>query len=700
MRWLNASLHSGHCDIGPGTSSGATAKEAGGDMRNELVTPVRPAQAPELAALASLLSGVIVVAVLYLARDALIPLALAILISFVLAPMARGLRRLGLPRVPAVVAVVGLTFGAILGIGALGTTQISQLAEQLPQYQANIREKIRTLKGATNSSVATRATSVIEDIGREISGSKSSQTSPATQPLGAKDGAPVPVEIRPSTSNPLKVAAEFLQPIISPLATTGLVILFVIFILLQREDLRDRVIKLLGTRALNRTTEAMDEAATRLSRYFLLQTALNAGFGLIVGLGLWVIGVPSPLLWGIFTMLMRFVPYVGSLLAAVLPVALAAAVDPGWSMVLWTLALFMIGEPVMGHLIEPMVFGRQTGLSPIAIVIAATFWTWLWGPIGLIVATPLTLCLVLLGQYTTRLEFLHVMLGDQPPLTPAESFYQRLIAGDAIEIIEQAETQLKDRPLVAYYDDVAMQGLALAQRDANSGELTGEKQALLYSGVMDLVDGLSDSEDPVIENIAVAEPGTKKALDDDGIGGNVERGLVAGSEQSQAKPAPSVLCIAGRGFIDQSAAALLVQVLDRAGVSAWLGSDHGPQGLSATQKTYPDVPLICLSYVGMARSAQVRFMVRRTRRIFPKAKIMIGLWPVRAGDPEVQQIKDTSDGDQCASSLHDVVTLCTTDTAWIAAASAKTEHGRSHQHQSRSASFPRANHVALTPQEG
>lgn len=661
-------------------------------MRNELVTPVRPTQAPDLAALASLLSGVIVVAVLYLARDALIPLALAILISFVLAPMARALRRLGLPRVPAVVAVVGLTFGAILGIGALGTTQISQLAEQLPQYQANIREKIRTLKGATNSSVATRATSVIEDIGREISGSKPSQTSPATQPLGSRDAAPIPVEIRPSTSNPLKVAAEFLQPIISPLATTGLVVLFVIFILLQREDLRDRVIKVLGTRALNRTTEAMDEAATRLSRYFLLQTALNAGFGLIVGLGLWVIGVPSPLLWGIFTMLMRFVPYIGSVLAAVLPVALAAAVDPGWSMVLWTLALFMIGEPVMGHLIEPMVFGRQTGLSPIAIVIAATFWTWLWGPIGLIVATPLTLCLVLLGQYTTRLEFLHVMLGDQPPLTPAESFYQRLIAGDAIEIIEQAETQLKDRPLVAYYDDVAMQGLALAQRDANSGELTGERQALLYSGVMDLVDGLSDSEDPLTEDIAVPEPGTEMAPDDVGIGGNVE--------QSQAKPEPRVLCIAGRGFIDQSAAALLVQVLDRAGVSARLGSDHGPQGLSTTEKTYPDVPLICLSYVGTARSTQVRFMVRRTRRIFPKAKIMIGLWPVRAADPEVQQIKDTSDGDQFASSLHDVVTLCTTDTAWIAAASARTEHSRSHQHQSRSAPFPRANHIVLTPQEG
>lgn len=619
-------------------------------MRISSTVPVRSTQQQDIKSLASILAGVLIVAALFLARDVLIPLALAVLISFVLAPLALALRRTGLPRAPAVIAVVALTFGAILGVGALGTAQISQLAEQLPQYQLNIRDKIRSLKSVTNSAVATQANSVIEDIGREIARGKQAQPAPTTQPLGSKDGAPVPVEIRSATSNPLKVAIDFLQPIISPLATTGLVVLFVIFILLQREDLRDRVIKLLGTRELHRTTEAMDEAASRLSRYFLLQTALNAGFGLVVGLGLWVIGVPSPLLWGIFTMLMRFVPYIGSLLAAVLPVALAAAVDPGWTMVLWTLALFFIGEPLMGHVVEPLVFGSRTGLSPVAIVVAATFWTWLWGPIGLILSTPLTLCLVLLGQYTTRLEFLHVLLGDQPPLTPAESFYQRLIAGDPVEIIDQAESQLKERSLVAYYDDVALPGLVLAQRDASSGELSVERQAILFAGVMDVVDGLSDTDDTARKNTSNVEE-TSDSMDP---------ALKLERDREPNAPRPtSVLCVAGRGPVDHAAAALLVQVLDRAGVVATLGREQGPQGLAAMQEPYRDVPLVCISYVATARLAQTRFMVRRLRRAFPSARIVIGLWQMRSDDPDLQQIKDNSGGDFFALSLREATEKCT-----------------------------------------
>jgi predicted PurR-regulated permease PerM len=619
-------------------------------VRISSTVPVRSTQQQDIKSLASILAGVLIVAALFLARDVLIPLALAVLISFVLAPLALALRRTGLPRAPAVIAVVALTFGAILGVGALGTAQISQLAEQLPQYQLNIRDKIRSLKSVTNSAVATQANSVIEDIGREIARGKQAQPAPTTQPLGSKDGAPVPVEIRSATSNPLKVAIDFLQPIISPLATTGLVVLFVIFILLQREDLRDRVIKLLGTRELHRTTEAMDEAASRLSRYFLLQTALNAGFGLVVGLGLWVIGVPSPLLWGIFTMLMRFVPYIGSLLAAVLPVALAAAVDPGWTMVLWTLALFFIGEPLMGHVVEPLVFGSRTGLSPVAIVVAATFWTWLWGPIGLILSTPLTLCLVLLGQYTTRLEFLHVLLGDQPPLTPAESFYQRLIAGDPVEIIDQAESQLKERSLVAYYDDVALPGLVLAQRDASSGELSVERQAILFAGVMDVVDGLSDTDDTARKNTSNVEE-TSDSMDP---------ALKLERDREPNAPRPtSVLCVAGRGPVDHAAAALLVQVLDRAGVVATLGREQGPQGLAAMQEPYRDVPLVCISYVATARLAQTRFMVRRLRRAFPSARIVIGLWQMRSDDPDLQQIKDDSGGDFFALSLREATEKCT-----------------------------------------
>jgi predicted PurR-regulated permease PerM len=607
---------------------------------------------------------VCIVAALYFARDVLIPISLAVLISFVLAPLALALRRVGLSRGPAVIAVVVLTFGAILGIGAIGTSQISQLAEQLPQYQLNIRDKIRTLKGATNSKTAAQATAVIEDISKEISGSKAVPSAQQSLPAGSKDVAPIPVEIRTANSNPLKVAVDFLQPIISPLATTALVILFVIFILLQREDLRDRVIKLLGTREMHRTTEAMDQAASRLSRYFFLQTLLNAGFGVVIGLGLWFIGVPSPLLWGIFAMLMRFVPYIGSLVAAILPIALAAAVDPGWTMVIATSALFLIGEPLMGQAVEPLVFGHQTGLSPIAIVIAATFWTWLWGPIGLILATPLTLCLVLLGQYTRRLEFLHVLLGDQPALTPAEGFYQRLIAGDPAEIIDQAEAQLTELPLVEYYDDVALQGLVLAQHDAGSGELAIDRQELLFEGVATLIEGLSENRGQPIEE-ARERDGEKTAATTE-----VAPLPAAGIEKPVAV-APSVLCVGGRGPIDQAAAALLVQVLGLAGTVATLGEVEGTVKLAAVRDLHPTVATICVSYVATARIAQVRFMVRRLRRTFPAAKIVIGLWHMRPDDPELSSLKDNSGADILVGSLREAVSLFTTDPSLLKAASSR-----------------------------
>ncbi len=597
-------------------------------MLHDQSTVVRPVQNQDLSTVASILTGVIIVASLYLARDVLIPLALAVLISFVLAPLAQALRRVGIPRVPAVIAVVVLSFGAILGVGALGTSQISQLAENLSQYQSNIRDKIRAVKiSTTGNGPVSRATSVIADIGQEISATNHPQPGPSAPApvLGSRDGTPVPVEIRSSSTNPFILATEYLQAIFSPLASTLLVVLFVIFFLLQQEDLRDRVIRLLGPRELHRTTEAMQEAARGLSKYFLLQTALNAVSGLVIGVGLWMIGVPSPVLWGIFTMLMRFVPYIGAVLAAVLPMALAAAVDPGWSMVIWTGALFFVAESVMGQVIEPMVFGRHTGLSPVAIMVAATFWTWLWGPIGLILATPLTMCLVILGQYTKRLEFLHVLLGDQPALTPPQSFYQRLIAGDPAEIIDQAERQLKDIELIDYYDDVALPGLVLAQRDVTNGELPAERQTFLVDGVSELIDGLADNQAVVAD--------------------------------------PAIFCVAGRGSVDHAAAALLVQLLNRAGLGAQLGAEQGVQALTVLPDASRHIALVCVSYVGTARVAQVRYIVRRIRRLYPQAKVLVGLWRMAPGDLDLQPIKDSSGADLFAVTFQEALTLCAANAA-------------------------------------
>ena len=290
----------------------------------------------------------------------------------------------------------------------------------------------------------------------------------------------------------LEAIAQLVRPLLTPLATSALVVLFLVFILLQREDLRDRFLRLAGTADLQRTTAALDDAASRLSRFFLAQTLLNTGFGIVIAGGLWVIGVPNAVLWGILAGLMRFVPFIGGFIAAFFPIALAAAVDPGWSMVLATAALFLIAEPLAGHIVEPLLYGQHTGLSPVAIVVAALFWTLLWGPIGLLLATPLTVCLVVLGKHIEALEFIAVALGDEPALKPEEQFYQRLLAGNAIEAAAEAEDQLKEQSLLEFYEAVPMRALGLAQVDAASGKLSLEKQAQLRDGIADVVEDLAE----------------------------------------------------------------------------------------------------------------------------------------------------------------------------------------------------------------
>ena len=302
----------------------------------------------------------------------------------------------------------------------------------------------------------------------------------------------IPVEVYAPEPTPFDQLQSIIGIIIAPLATTGLVILFVLFLLMRREDVRDRAIRLVGTHDLERSTSAMDDAGYRLGRYFLTLTAINAAFGVIIGLGLWMIGVPSPILWGVLAMLMRFVPFIGSIIAAAFPLLLAASVDPGWSMFLMTLALYVISEPIMGNVVEPIVQGQSTGLSPLAIILSAAFWTLLWGPIGLLLAIPLTVVLVVLGRHVERLEFLSVLLGDTPPLSPPERFYQRMLAGDPAEAVEQAERMIKERPLIEYYDDVVIEGLRLAQADADREALDAERLPDLRETAAVVIDTLSD----------------------------------------------------------------------------------------------------------------------------------------------------------------------------------------------------------------
>jgi predicted PurR-regulated permease PerM len=393
----------------------------------------------------TLLTVGLVVAFLYFARDVIVPIALAILLSFLLAPAVRFLRRWHLGRVAAVSLTVLIAFLAMVGFTAVVVQEISSLAEQLPEYRSNLVAKIRSLPAAVpGGGVFRRATSMVQELGRELKQSETEISTPAgdRSTMGASStepAKPLPVAIQRPEFEPLQIVQSIVGPLLQPLAMAGLVIVFVVMILLEREDLRDRLLRLAGRGDLHRTTVAMDDAAGRISKYLSRQLVVNACSGLPIGLGLAIIGLPNAALWGIFAALLRFLPYLGIVIAAGFPIALAVAVYPRWMLLIWVIVLFIGTELAVANLLEPWVYAASTGISSVALIAAATFWTWLWGPIGLLLSTPLTVCLVVLGRHVPQLEFLDVLLGNEPVLAPDETFYQRLLANDPEEATEQAQ---------------------------------------------------------------------------------------------------------------------------------------------------------------------------------------------------------------------------------------------------------------------
>ncbi len=467
-------------------------------MSDAAVTPPRqpaqvtPPQTPELSSLLTLASVVVVVAALSLAREVLIPITLAILLSFVLAPIVAVLRRAHIPHVPSVIVAVIIGIAGLGALGGLIGVQVAGLAGDVPQYASTLETKIGNLRGATIG----RLRAVTAELGTQIAAdSKAPAAATPGEAATAAGPKPMPVVVQAPAADPLTVARTVLEPLLAPLESGIIIFIVAVFILMQKEDLRDRLIRLFGSGDLHKTTTAMDDAASRLSKYFLAQLAINATFGAVIGVGLYFIGVPSPILWGVLSAILRFVPYVGPVIAAALPAALAAAVSPNWTMVAWVIGLFAAVESVTGQVVEPLIYGHSTGLSPVAVVVAAIFWAWLWGPIGLILSTPLTLCLVVLGRYVDRLEFLEVLLGDRPALTPVENFYQRMLADDPDEALQQAELLLKERSLTTYYDEVALKGLQLAANDAERGVLSEEKMQRITRSVRSLVTDLADHDD-------------------------------------------------------------------------------------------------------------------------------------------------------------------------------------------------------------
>ncbi|MFL6637795.1 MAG: AI-2E family transporter, partial [Paraburkholderia graminis] len=392
-------------------------------------------------------------------------------------------------------------------------------------------------------------------------------------------------------------------------------------------DLRDRLISLFGSRDLHRTTTAINDAAVRLSRYFVAQLGVNLSAGGVIAIGLAIIGVPGALLFGVIAALLRFVPYIGIWIAAILAVFLAAAIQPQWTMAVYTLILFIVVDVVAGQIAEPLLYGHRSGLSPLAVVVAAIFWSWLWGPIGLVLSTPLTLCVVTLGRYADRLNFLTVLLGDQPALTPAQNFYQRLLADDPHEAIVQAERLLREMSLIDYYDKVALEGLKLARNDAMRGVLMPDQLASVNEALVDIVENL-EIADGLPDRLARPEPGDAAALHAASSADLSERHEQTREHSSEHHDdeKTAVLCVPGRGAFDEVTTAIAVQLLGRVGFAPIMATHSGYRSARADEPSYKNAPIICIVTLDAPDSPPyLRNMLRRTREWRPRATLVVGV---------------------------------------------------------------------------
>ncbi len=549
---------------------------------------------PALQLLVGLLIAALVIAGLYFGRELLIPLALALLLGFLLDPAVSRLKRWGLPRLAATLGVVTITLCALAGMGVYLGNQVSELSAGLPTYQSTISAKLRNLRQlASGPSVWDGARKTYDTVEKEIDSPPGARSRPQVQK----------VEIQPVELKPLAQVTAWLGKVSEPVVMAGIVLLFLVLILLDRDDLRDRLLRLMGGN-LHLATDALNEASERIGRYLRMQFIVNLSYGLPMAAGLWFIGVPGAILWGVAAAIMRFVPYVGPLASAVFPLALAFAVDPGWNMFLGTLALILVLELISNNVVEPWLYGASTGLSTLSIILAATFWTALWGPVGLILSTPLTVCLLVLGRYLPALQFIEVLLGSAPVLGAPQRLYQRLLAGDVEEAIELC-TQAMDAALPAkpapgqvadavgrVYDEIVVPTLRMASSH-HTGSATAGHRLRLAHGMGELLGELAEQYPPPL----------------------------------QATGQRRVHCMGARWEVDALAAQAMAHALGLDGLAA----THSPHALSARMEALEDsdwagVELLCLSVFTPQPQVQVRQICRRLRRRWPQLRIVLALW--------------------------------------------------------------------------
>jgi predicted PurR-regulated permease PerM len=560
------------------------------------------------------------IAVLYLARDVLVPFAIALTLTFLLTPLVRGLQRIHVPRVLAVLVVVLVSTAFAVGLGWVLGGQLFNLANDLPKYRANIDARVRDLR--MPKSPLRKAADNVKELGHEISDTQPPTPAPPVPVRGRRTAANTPagkpgqVEIVQPERSDLQVLMDLGVPILRPLATVGLVLVFTIFMLIEKSELRNRLLRLAGVKRLNTVTVALDDAAKRVSRYLLMQLLVNVSFGVLVATGLFFIGLPNAALWGALAAVLRIVPYVGSLIAAAFPLVLALAVFPGWLPPVLVAALFASLELVIGNLVEPLLYGAHTGISPLAILVTTVFWTILWGPAGLILSTPLTVCAGVLGRYFPQLAFLHILLGAEPALEPAALFYQRLLALDHPEAHNVAELFLNEHPLINLYDSVFIPALALAERDRHEGSLDPDREQFIFLNCAEMIAEFSDhGSDPM-----------PSAMDDSSA-------PLEPDTASQPRPSFSgrVLCIPASDEADSITASMLAQLLEQGGHTSLLLPVTGSlRELQALRPSADDV--ICICALPPFAFARCKALSRELRSRFPKLPTIVAIWGF-TGDP-------------------------------------------------------------------
>lgn len=602
-----------------------------------------------------LISAAVVVAGLYFGRGILLPFALAILIGFLLAPLVERLERWQVRRVPAVLTVATLAFLAMAGLGYVVAQQAYDLAYNLPAYKDNIVKKAQALQG-TGDGVWNRASKAIEEV-RDKLMSESPVTADGASPSegGADDkpktsdgdrtaegseklddkerdsSEPVPVEIVESLSA-RQVAEGVVGPLLAPLGSAAIVVVFVLFMLLEREDLRNRLIRLIGGDQLQQTTQALNDAAGRVSRYLLMQLIINASYGLVIAAGLFLIGLPNALLWGTLTAVLRFVPYIGPWIGASMPLAASLAVFDGWTQPALVLALFAANELISNNLLEPWLYGSSTGISTIGILASAVFWSWLWGPVGLVMATPLTVCLTVMGRYVPQLAFLNTLISDEEVLSPSARFYQRLLAMDPDEATEIAEAYLAEHSLEELYDNVVLPALSLAEQDRHQGDLDEAKQQLVHQATREIVEDLGDRSSLSAPAVVIS-PESLAAMDGP----------------------PAVLCLPARDDADEIAGMMLIQLLEQRGVAARTVSTRALSGEMLAQVEAESVTIVCISALPPFAATHARYLCKRLRPRFPRLKLIVGLWQTRESTKKSRDRLAAAGADKIIATLAEAV---------------------------------------------